>query len=386
MPWVLSGCRESGNLTNMKNYILKTPDSGTAEQAKEAKGQNGKIAKEILLGVDAHLNSYQVGRKIDQSGIQPVQSFGLEQLLSFAQKQIGLAEKVYAVYEAGPLGYVLYRKLRELGVEAMVCAPESLEAGSKRKHNKMDAAKLTGRLFNHRNGDRYALRVVKVPEPQQEQLRAESRQHDQLVRTRKALGAQGRALCLSQGYPIQGNWWRPRALAKLCRLLPDWMVEALSRWQANLMLLDEQIASLKIKLANSLAGSRPKGCGALSLTQLEREIFDWERIKNPRAAGCFAGLCPSEHSSGKPGKQRLGAITKVGNPRIRVLLIEMVWRLLRFQPDYGPISQWREQLQGGNKARKKKAAVAVARRLFIDLWRIRTGQIRAEELGFRMVG
>jgi transposase len=386
MPWVLSGCRESGNLTNMKNYILKTPDSETAEQAKEAKGQNGKIAKEILLGVDAHLNSYQVGRKIDQSGIQPVQSFGLEQLLSFAQKQIGLAEKVYAVYEAGPLGYVLYRKLRELGVEAMVCAPESLEAGSKRKHNKMDAAKLTGRLFNHRNGDRYALRVVKVPEPQQEQLRAESRQHDQLVRTRKALGAQGRALCLSQGYQIQGNWWRPRALAKLCRLLPDWMVEALSRWQANLMLLDEQIASLKIKLANSLEGSRPKGCGALSLTQLEREIFDWERIKNPRAAGCFAGLCPSEHSSGKPGKQRLGAITKVGNPRIRVLLIEMVWRLLRFQPDYGPISQWREQLQGGNKARKKKAAVAVARRLFIDLWRIRTGQIRAEELGFRMVG
>jgi len=76
----------------------------------------------------------------------------------------------------------------------------------------------------------------------------------------------------------------------------------------------------------------------------------------------------------------------VGNPRIRVLLIEMVWRLLKFQPDYGPISQWREQLQGGNTARKKKAAVAVARRLLIDLWRIRTGRIRPEELGFRMVG
>ena len=376
----------SSNLTNMKNYILKTPDSETAEQAKEAKGQNGKIAKEILLGIDAHLHNYQVGRKIDQSGIQPVQSFSLEQLLSFAQKQLGLAEKVSAVYEAGPLGYVLYRKLRELGVEALVCAPESLEAGSKRKHNKMDAAKLTSRLFNQRNGDRYALRVVTVPEPQQERLRAESRQHDQLVRTRKALEAQGRALCLSQGYEIQGNWWRPRASAQLCSLLPDWIVAALSRWQAKLLLLDEQIAALKIKLANSLEGSRPKGCGALSLTQLEREIFDWGRLKNPGAVGRFAGLCPSEHSTGGPGQQRLGAITKVGNPRIRVLLIEMVWRLVRFQPDYGPISQWRAQLQGGNKARKKKAAVAVARRLLIDLWRIRTGQIRPEELGFRMVG
>jgi hypothetical protein len=113
---------------------------------------------------------------------------------------------------------VLYGKLRELGVEALVCAPESLEAGSKRKHNKMDAAKLTSRLFKHRNGDRYALRVVTVPESDQERLRVESRQYDQLVRTRKALGARGRALCLSQGYEIQGNWWRRRALAVCCRI------------------------------------------------------------------------------------------------------------------------------------------------------------------------
>jgi len=55
--------------------------------------------------------------------------FGLVELLLFACKQLQWAEKVYAVYEAGPLGYVLYRRLMELGVEAMVCAPESLEAG-----------------------------------------------------------------------------------------------------------------------------------------------------------------------------------------------------------------------------------------------------------------
>jgi hypothetical protein len=51
-------------------------------------------------------------------GLQPVQSFSLEKLLLFVYKQLGLAEKVYAVYEAGPLGYVLYRKLKELGIEA----------------------------------------------------------------------------------------------------------------------------------------------------------------------------------------------------------------------------------------------------------------------------
>src|SRR6266446_6158824 len=105
----------------MKEYQL-TPITETAEQAKEAKGQKGKIAKQILLGIDAHENSYQVGRKIDAGGIQPVQSFKPDKLLAFVAKQLQLAEKVYVVYEA-----VLYRKLKALGVEAMVCALECLE-------------------------------------------------------------------------------------------------------------------------------------------------------------------------------------------------------------------------------------------------------------------
>src|ERR1700730_8263900 len=107
----------------MKQYRL-TPITETAEQVTEAKSQKGKIAKQIVLGIDAHLNSYQVARKIDAGGIQPVQSFKLEKLAVFACKQLQLAEKVYAVYEAGPLGYVLYRKLKELGMEALVWPPE----------------------------------------------------------------------------------------------------------------------------------------------------------------------------------------------------------------------------------------------------------------------
>jgi transposase len=85
-----------------------------------------------------------VARKIDNSGIHGVQSFSFEELLLFGQKQLSLAEEVYAVYEAGPLGYVLYRRLRELGIKAYVSAPECLEQG-KRKHNKLDARKLASR-------------------------------------------------------------------------------------------------------------------------------------------------------------------------------------------------------------------------------------------------
>src|SRR2546430_9785173 len=54
-------------------------------------------------------------------------------------------------------------------------------------------------------------------------------------------------------------------------------------------------------------------------------------------------------------------------------------RLVRFQPNYKPVVKWRQTLRKGalaTKAARKKAIVAVARQLAVDLWRIRT---RSEE-------
>src|SRR6266436_3653258 len=182
-----------------------TPSALTEEVSKNNDPKRTK-AKQIFLGIDAHLLRNQVARKKDNSAIQGVQSFRFEELLLFAQKQLSLAEEVYAVYEAGPLGYVLYRRLRELGIRAYVSAPECLEQG-KRKHNKLDARKLASRLYSYVQGDREMMRVVRVPTPEQERLRAQSRQHDQLVATRKRLAAQGRALVLSQGYGMMKGAW-----------------------------------------------------------------------------------------------------------------------------------------------------------------------------------
>src|SRR5712675_1811513 len=165
MPWVLPGCWMNGNLTIMNN---KKPTSAHTESVSKNNAQKQGKAKQIFLGIDAHLKSNQVGRKIDSGGIQGVQSFSYEALLLFAQKQLRLAEEVYAVYEAGPLGYVLYRQLRELGIKALVCAPECLEQGT-RKHNKLDARKLTSRLYSYVQGDLEMMRVVRVPTPEQEQ-------------------------------------------------------------------------------------------------------------------------------------------------------------------------------------------------------------------------
>ncbi len=87
------------------------------------------------------------------------------------------------------------------------------------------------------------MRVVRVPTPEEEQLRAQSRQHDQLVARAKRSGPKGRALVFSQGYGMmRGAWWRPIAYSKWAPLLPEWIRAELEVWQATLRLLDAQIA------------------------------------------------------------------------------------------------------------------------------------------------
>jgi transposase len=359
--------------------MKKHPSTALTAEVSLKNGPKRAKTKQIFLGIDAHLRSYEVAIKRDNGAIQAAQHFGLAELLLFGQKQLQWAEEVYAVYEAGPLGYALYRQLKQLGIQVYVSAPECLEQG-KRKTNQLDARKLASRLYSYVQGDREMMRVVRVPSPELEQSRIESRQYDQLVKTRKALSMQARSLVLSQGYgTMSGSWWRPLGWKKWGPLLPAWLVRHLLVWQSTLRLLDEQIAQRKIELIQSVKAALPKGFGAQSICQLDREIGDYHRFKNRRQIACFGGLVPQEYSTGT--HQRLGSITKVGSPRIRRLSVEMGWRLVHFQPNYGPIMQWGQALRGSNKALKKKAIVAVARRLLVDIWKMRTGRTSPQALG-----
>jgi len=359
--------------------MQKTPSTALTEEVSLKNGPKRAKTKQIFLGIDAHLRSYEVAIKRDNGAIQAAQRFGLSELLLFGKKQLQWAEEVYAVYEAGPLGYALYRQLEQLGIKVYVSAPECLEQG-KRKTNQLDARKLASRLYSYVQGDGEMMRVVRVPSPELEQSRIESRQYDQLVATRKAISMQARSLVLSQGYgTMNGSWWRPLSWRKWSQLLPAWLVRHLLVWQSTLRLLDQQIAQRKIELIQTVQQALPRGFGAQSLCQLDREIGDYHRFKNRRQIACFGGLVPQEYSTG--AHQRLGAITKVGSPRIRRLSVEMAWRLVQFQPNYGPILHWGQVLRGGNKALKKKAIVAVARRLLVDIWKMRTGRTNAQALG-----
>ena len=62
-------------------------------------------------------------------------------------------------------------------------------------------------------------------------------------------------------------------------------------------------------------------------------------------------------------------------------LVEAVWRLLQWQPDYPPLKKLRAAT---GKRTCKRLAVATARHLAIDLWRLNTNQCTAQKLGLKL--
>lgn len=59
---------------------------------------------------------------------------------------------------------------------------------------------------------------------------------------------------------------------------------------------------------------------------------------------------------------------------------------MQYQPDYQPIRDWKERMckEPFGLARKKKMAVAIARRFAVGWWRINTGQIEPEAVGLKV--
>jgi transposase len=338
----------------------------------------------IKLGLDVHADSIRVVRMIDGATPQPAQKMTPQEFPQWAAKQLSLADKVCSCYEAGPLGYGLHRKLLALQIENIVIRPQVLDEYRKRvKTDKTDALALVKRLDAYVRGNRKAFAVVRVPTEQEEQERTVSRQREQLVREVRRLGAQGRSLMLFHGFHIHGVWWRLQ-WKTLEEKLPDWLVERLEVFRALLKVLDAQIRKLTQGVEAQAPAARPRGLGALSFEVIRREIGDWRRFSNRRQIGSYTGLCAGVSSSG--GSRKTLSINKCGNPRLRSSLVTMAWRLVHYQPRCRLIQKWKRVLLKSQAAAgaRKKAIVAVARQLAVDLWRWQTGRIQPDQLGWQM--
>ena len=100
--------------------------------------------------------------------------------------------------------------------------------------------------------------------------------------------------------------------------------------------------------------------------------------------GSYAGLCGGVSTSGQSSADL--SITKAGNRRLRTDLVELAWRTLLYQPNYYLVKKWKAVLLNpkAHARARKRAIIAFARQLLIDLWRWQTGRPTPEQLGWVM--
>jgi transposase len=323
----------------------------------------------IKLGIDVHQDFYVVVLQEGGTNPKPPQRFQKEAFLHWVAKLRRSATAVYAVYEACGFGFTLQRQLSALGIVCYVVCPQKLDEQNKRvKTDGLDAKALCLKLDRFVQGNRDALALVRIPSEIEEQERALHRQREQLVKVRKQLEAQGRSLMVNHGVEPVQQWWKPRAFAAL--KVPLWMKELLANSQPTLIGLQQKITALTLQLQAAAQPRQPRGLGLMTSVIIDREVGDWQRFHNRRQVGSYTGLCPGEYSSGHTRLQ--GCITKHGNPRLRTALVELAWRLVRFQPNYKAVRKWQARCAQGTLltgAARKKAIVALARQLAVDLWR-----------------
>ncbi len=373
-------------ITTKQKKISKKP---TALQSQPATSDSpepapGKV-KTIKLGIDVHLGNYVVVRIIDGGTPQPAQRFKPEEFLVWCAKQLTLAEKVYTCYEAGPFGYTLHRRLKEMGITNYVIRPRDWdEYGKKVKTDKRDALAMALCLDRYVSGNHAAFCVVRVPTEAEEQQRSVSRQRESLQQEKQRLAAQGRSHALYYGGHLQGEWWREAAWQKTSAKLPAIVVNLLEPLRRLLAALEAELKVRTQELEAAAPESLPVGLGALTSQILEREVADWNRFHNRRQVASYTGLCPREDTSSDRRFQ--GAINKHGNARLRPVLVEGTWRLTVFQPEYRPVKKWRAVLldKKTSSGRRKKIIIAIARTFAVDWWRIRTGRCTAEALGLKL--
>ncbi len=341
-------------------------------------------AKLLKLAIDAHKSFYVVAAMRDNSP-KPPQRFVPEAFLTWVQTRIKEGLQVIACYEAGPLGYVLHRKLTALGATNYVVRPRDWDDNrKKRKTDRWDAKSMLNALDRFLAGNPDALCLVRVPTEDQEQRRSLVRLRESFKGEVKRLAQRARGIALNYGFSLRGTWHGPRTWPHIKPTLPEWLQHLLEPLRQSVGALQEQLDKLENEIQALAPAQLPVGIGPLTWVILESEICDWHRFDNRRQVASLTGLTPGEDSSGD--RRHLGPISKCGNPRVRQSLCEAAWRLLRFQASYHLVRKWYANTPRTTSAPawRKRQIAALARGLAVDWWRLRTGQTTPEKLGLKM--
>jgi transposase len=212
------------------------------------------------------------------------------------------------------------------------------------------------------------------------ELRTVLAMREALVRTRTAWISRIQPVLRREGYRIRsGNaetfGTRVEELA-----VPGALKAAITPLLQLLHPLNEQIALLDERLAAIVAADdltarliTVPGVGPVTAVAFVVTVDDVSRFSDAHQVESYVGLVPREWSSSET--QRRGQITKAGNSRMRWLLVQAAWCILRRRrkPETAPLRDWADRI--ASRRGRRVAAVALARRLagiLYALWRDET--------------
>ena len=128
--------------------------------------------------------------------------------------------------------------------------------------------------------------------------------------------------------------------------------------------------------------SQVDGVGHLTALAFVLTIEDPSRFNESRAVGAWVGVTPAKDQSGESDPQK--RITKAGDPFLRKLLVQCAHYILGPFGRDSDLRRWGLRLaERGGKAARKKAVIAVARKLSVLLHRLWVSGKAYQPVGYR---
>jgi len=356
----------------------------------------------LYLGLDVHKDSITIA--IAEAGPKgEIRLFGnISNDLGRLQKALIRIREAHpgaeleVAYEAGPCGFGIARRLKQLKIPCTVAAPSLIpkQPGAPFKTDKRDARAIARLL---RAGE---LTAVYVPEPTDEAMRDLCRARTDAVDDLRRCRVRLKAFLLRHGYRYQGkaNWSQAhmRYLRELVFPHPA-MKAILEEYLQGIDAAHERVQRIEASMQTLLETWRLKpavealmafrGFQLVAAMITVSELGDIHRFPHPRQLMTYLGLVSTEHSSGP--SQHLGGISRCGNGHQRWILTECaehyatppkvskeLARRQEHQSKEVRQLSWKAQTRLhlrftrllGRKLHRNKAKVAVARELCGFIW------------------
>lgn len=323
------------------------------------------------IGIDVHKKTSQVcicteaGELVERKIATTRETFA---------KLLGSRERSRIVIEASTESEWVARCLEELGHEVIVAdpnfAPMYASRSRKVKTDRRDARALCEacRLGAYRPSHR-------TSDPSRHR-RAQVAAREVLVRTRTKFISLMGALVRREGYRIRSGGAANFA-ARLEELdLPEHLRDEIAPLLTVMVTVNEQIKAADRRLEEIVKDDEVAqrlctvpSVGPVTVVTFLATVDRVERFDNARQVRAYLGLVPREYSSGE--RQMRGRITKAGNSRLRYLLVEAAWGILRRRrPETEALCDWAQRIAA--RRGKQIAAVALARKLagiLYAMWR-----------------